>query len=169
LRVKAPKTLPAATKLLERFAAIGGELALIEAGRAEALARANAEADRAATPLLTERGDLAAALEEWWAAAGDALTGGERKSIELGGCMIGTRADKPALALKGAAKDAISALLKLSWGKALVKISTSLDRRAIARMLDGPRKAELEELGFSIRHGDVGFVLERVSQEGVRA
>lgn len=167
--MKPPKSLPAATRLLERFAAIEGEIALIEVARAEQLARANAEADRASAPFLAERAELTCLLEQWWTGSAEVLTAGERKSIELGGCMIGTRADKPALDLAGTPKDAIAALLKTSWGKVLVKISTTLDRRAIARMLDGPKKVELEELGFSIRHGDVGFVLERVSQEGVRA
>lgn len=160
------KSLPAATRLLERFAALEGELALIEAVRCEALARANAEADKAAAPMLEERARLAEALADWWGRAGPALTGGTRKSIELGGCLIGTRADKPALALAGAAKDAIAALAATSWGKALVKVSTTLDRRAIAKALDGPRKAELEGLGFAIAHGSECFVLERVSQEG---
>lgn len=166
--MKPPKTLPAATGLLERFAAIEGDLALIEAARSEALARANAAADREATPLLAERDALAEALREWWHDAAPALTGGERKSIELGGCVIGTRADKPALAVTGPVPDKISALLKLGWGKHLVKISTTLDRRAIAKVLDGPHAAELAELGFSLKHGAEGFVLERVAQEGVR-
>lgn len=165
--MKAPKTLPAATKLLERYAVLEGELGLVEAARAEALARANAVADKEAAPILAERRALAEALQAWWAEAAPALTGGERKSVELGGCIIGTRADKPSLAVPKATKETISALLKTNWGKALVKISTSLDRRAIARLLDGPRKAELEAMGFAIRHGGETFVLERVKQEGV--
>ena len=166
--MRAPRSLPAATRLLERFAVLEGEIGLIEAARCEAIALANVAADEAAAALLVERAELTCALEGWWAGTAPALTGGERKSIELGGCMIGTRADKPSLALAGTPKAAILALLKTSWGKKLVKISTALDRRAITKVLDGPHKVELAEIGFSLAHGSVGFVLERVSQEGSR-
>ena len=166
--MRAPHSLPAATRLLERFALLEGEIGLIEAVRSDAIAKANVAADEAAAALLVERAELTCVLEAWWAGAGPALTGGERKSIELGGCMIGTRADKPSLAVAKSPKVTISALLKTSWGKKLVTITTSLNRRAIAKVLDGAHAVELKELGLSLKHGSVSFVLERVRQEGSR-
>jgi hypothetical protein len=66
----APKSLPGATKLLERFAAIEGELELIEATRSEAITKANASADAEAAPLLKERSDIVPLLASWWGLVG---------------------------------------------------------------------------------------------------
>ena len=63
--MRAPRTLPAATRLLERFAMLDGEIGLIEAARCEAIALANVAADNAAANPLVERAELTCALEAW--------------------------------------------------------------------------------------------------------
>ena len=57
-----PRTTEAATALLERFAALEGELGEINANRASCIADVNARCDTAATVLIEERDGLLAVL-----------------------------------------------------------------------------------------------------------
>lgn len=164
---KAPRTLEQATALLERVAQIDGETGTIEANREAALAATNAVSDTLAIPLRDERAQIVALLEPWWTKAADKLTGGKRKSVALGGCMIGTKAGRPRLA--HAFKDeeaAVVALEQHRWAKPLLRIKTMLDRVATLKALAGTHAAKLGELGFAKEQADVFFV-ERVSQPGV--
>ena len=167
--VRQPRSVPAATALCERFAELEGQLAAIEEGRQDAIAAVNARADTAQTDLIAERDAIAAKLAPWWRDAAAELTKNKRKSIELGGCIVGSRTQSAALVVDGDAKQVANELAGLRWGRALVKTSYSLDRGAIARALGGKRAGELEALGCSMGGGGEAFFVKRAEQGGTRS
>ncbi|MDX3908888.1 MAG: host-nuclease inhibitor Gam family protein [Sphingobium sp.] len=176
---RAPQTLQAATVLLNRFAELDAAFAVIEEERTAGLATINATADAAVVPIVAELKDIQKQLEPWWAASVDALTGGKRKSIELGGCLIGNRTNPPKVMFEhGKDKEAVIALLKAKLPE-LLRITTTLDKPAILKKLDAeaealaatPGDAEtkpvrvLHDLGFGAKQTE-DFFVERVAQGG---
>lgn len=163
-----PRSLQAATRLLERYAELEGSLAAVEAQRSEEIASANAAADQDAAPLIKELGGIRAALEPWFAAAGKPLLPKGRKSMELGGCMIGSRSSRPSLVISGEEQDVVAVLSGLRWAKPMLRVKTSLNRSAVMSSLDGKHRVALAELGISRSEGDERFFVERVEQAGTR-
>ena len=160
-----PKSLPAATRLLERFAELDGRLALVEERRSAEIGRANASADADAAPLIKELGDIAAALEGWWPSAAPAIAGG-KKSVELGGCVLGSRLSRPRLTHGFESDDkAVEALRETRWFKQTTRVRYSLDRTAAGKLLTlgGKAGADLAGLGFAIEQAD-SFFIERAKQ-----
>ncbi|MDG6079766.1 hypothetical protein E3U23_11255 [Erythrobacter litoralis] len=166
--IRTPRSVKGAQPLCERYAEIEDAIARIENDRNAAIAKVDIDADGKLEPLLAEKVQLRDKLEPWWRADGAALTEGKRKSIELGGCMIGTRSGKESLGLPKDENAAKSGLGKARWGKALLKTTVSFDKRAIAKALAGRNAAALKDMGFSLVPGAEDFVLERVTQEGTR-
>lgn len=167
--VRTPKTVKAATALLEQFAMLGWQIDGIEDARNAAIVAANAAADKELEPLLKIRDDLLTKLEPWWFAAEAELTKGKRKSIELGGCMIGSRQGREGLAVAGDEKKAVEALQRRKWALPLLRVSTTLNRQAIFTSLDGVYAKQLKELGFGKAPGQVTFFVERTQQGGTAA
>lgn len=165
----APKTKVAATVLLERFHRRAGELAAIEAARSSQIAATNAVADKLAAPVLTELQQLRDRLEPWWAANAADLTGGKRKSIELGGCDIGTKRTKATLEHGFADDDAaIAALEAERWAKSYLTVKVTLDRTATLKAVEsGKHQDRLVALGFKVKPGADAFFVKRVAQGGV--
>lgn len=168
MTVRTPKTLAAATRLLEQFAQLTGQIGEIEANRQASIADVNARCDTAANDLIAQRAKIHAAIEDWWAVAGAELLPADRKSIELGGCIVGTRLGKPSLATACAPDVIIARLENKAWAKGLLRASVSLDKRAILKALEGPHAAELREAGFSINPPEADFILERAEQGQTR-
>lgn len=166
MAVRSPRTLKAATSLLERFAELDEQIAAIEAERRTALAEANAESDNLLAPLLPQREDLRAALAEWWQAAGHELTEGKRKSIALGGCEIGSRSGVATLGFSGDEKTTVTALAKLRWARELIRVNVSVDRAAVLKSIDGAHAKDLAALGFSKIDGTEAVFIKRVAQGG---
>ena len=167
---RAPRSLSGATGLLERFSLVDGEIAAIEGERDRRLAVVNAEADQALGPKLEERDALRQVLAPWWKDAAAELTKGKRKSIELGGCIVGTRKSRASLAIAGEEDDALTELKALAWArKTLVRVRYSIDRAAALKALDGPRKAVLAQIGLSREEGEDVFFVERAEQPGTLA
>lgn len=164
-----PRTVDQATLLLERFAALSAELASVEANRNQAIAATNAVADTLATPIIAARDAIAAKLEPWWVKAAGGLTDGKRKSIELGGCMIGTRAVRATLTLAGDETAAIEALKAVRWGKPFLRTKVTIDRVAVLKALDGKDGGKLVELGFASDNPVPRFFVEPVAQGGTLA
>ena len=164
--MRVPRTLTGATTYLERFAEVDAELAEIEAVRNNAIVAANLEADQAGQALLAERAGLVGALGAWWPDAAAGLTLGKRKSIELGGCEIGSVKGRATLALAGDEGVVIAAMQALRWAKPLLRVKVSLDKTAILKTLDSPRAAALGELGFSRNDGEEAFFVRRLVQAG---
>lgn len=162
---RTPKTLARATQLLERYSDLDGRLAAVEEGRTAELGRVNAAADAEAGPLVTELAAIAAQLEPWWQASGLALAQG-RKSLQLGGCLIGSRKGRPKLVHTFSDDDkAVEALRATRWGKQTTRVKFSLDRTGAVKLLQlaGAGAGKLGELGFSIDQSEAFFV-ERVEQ-----
>ena len=161
-----PATKDAAAKLLERFSELDAAIALSNQVRDAEIGEANRKADAENAPLIAERDALLTALEAWWGKSGEKVTGGARKSVELGGCMIGTRTGKPSLGVAGKVDELVGALKATRWGKRLVQVRESLDKRAIAKELDGAHGAKLKALGFAHVDGEETFYVQRTTQEG---
>lgn len=169
MTIRTPRTTKAATELLERYAANEGAIAEIEARRNAGISAANAQADAAAEPLLQQRAAMAAKLGPWWQAAAAELTGGKRKSIELGGCVIGTRKGRASLEVAADELVTIAALNVKRWAKGLLRVKTTLNRAKILDALDGSHAEELLAMGLSRKEGEDVFFVDRVEQPGTLA
>jgi hypothetical protein len=167
--VRAPRTLAAATALLERFAELDGQVAALEGRRSRMIARANAAIDARLVPLLEERSAISEKAEPWWATAKAELLAKDRKSIELGGCNIGTRSSREALAHSFESdKKAAVALRDTRYAKQTTRVEYALERAPTLKLLQagGKTSAALIELGFRIAPSKETFFLERVKQSG---
>jgi hypothetical protein len=162
-----PKSTAMAAKLLEEYADLKARLALLEEDRSRAIAAANQRADAAAAPMLKRADLIAASIESWWPHAAPILAG-DKKSVELGGCMIGTRRSRARLA-HGFDDDekAVEALRKTPYLKRTTKVKYSLDRAATLKLLqlEGAAGRAIAELGFKIDEPGDKFFVERVSQD----
>lgn len=166
---RTPRTLKAATLLLERFAALDGQRAAIEEARRAELATVNAAYDDRAAPLLPELEDLKAKLTTWWQGAGAGLTKGKRKSIELGGCEIGSRSSPASLGIAGDVDVATIRLAGKPWAAELIRRTVSIDRVAVLKSIDGAHAKDLAKLGFSRAAGIETVFVRRVVQSGTMA
>jgi phage host-nuclease inhibitor protein Gam len=155
--------------MLERYAALSDQLQRIEADRGVAIGDANAIADGLAEPVLGELDVIRAKLEPWWAKAGAGLLQKDRKSTELGGCMIGTKKGADSLGVPEDAKPVVEALKKLRWAKPLLRVTTSLDKGAVLKSIDGIYAEQLKALGLKRVTGADAFFVKRAEQQGVRA
>lgn len=157
---RAPQTTEQATALLARFTTVDAEIASVNAQRDDTIAQANAAADACLVPLAAERDDIVKQAKAWFAANVDELTKGARKSIELGGCLVGNRLSNPKLAFAhGKDADGVTALKAVDWAADLLRIGkTTLDKPAILKGLDGAVAEQLVALGFSAEQKDEFFV-----------
>lgn len=165
--MKAIRTLAAATAALERHAALEGDLDTIEAKRTTAIADANAIADRARQPIDDELAKIDAALAPWWKANSAEHAKGKRKSVELGGCVIGTRSSKDKLAIAGDQDALVEDMRTLRWAKPYVRVTYSIDKTVVLPALAGKHGEALKSLGFSVEPGADRFFVNRVAQGGV--
>ena len=161
-----PRTLEQATAMLERFAVLDGDRAAIEAERNEQIAKINAASDEQLVPIVEEIVAIGEKVQPWWAKAAAELLPAKRKSMELGGCIIGSRTGKTVLAIAGAEDALIAALTKLRWGKVFAPAKPKLDKTALLKATDGPRADDLKTLGVTAKAGEESFVLARAEQSG---
>lgn len=164
--LRRPKNETEAAALLALYADVDATLAIVEETRSAAIARANASADSEAAPLVKRLAEIVALIEPWWLKSGHQLAPKGRKSMELGGCMIGTKAGRAALSIAGDEQDVAAVLSGLRWAKPLLRVKVSLDKAAIMKSLDGAHSVALAELGISRREGEEKFFVERVNQPG---
>lgn len=167
--IRQPQSVAAAETLCQLYAANASVIEDIENRRNAAIALANGAADEEQAPLLEEQAKIEAKLAPWWEKAGADLTNEKRKTIELGGCTIGSRSGRATLAIAGKPADLVELLEPLRWAKALLRVSTSLDRNAALKALDGPHGDKLRQFGLSLDPGRERFVLTRAEQAGTRA
>ncbi|BBF70206.1 host-nuclease inhibitor Gam family protein [Sphingomonas bisphenolicum] len=181
---RAPQTPEQATALCARFVERSAQAALIIQTRDEVIALANQVADTELVPITAELKDIEKQLKPFFAAHYDALTGGKRKSIELGGCYLGYRLDKASVAFAHGKDDDMAVTLRAAELSDYVRTKHSPDKVAILKALEAERDQlfllsagkpdlldrPLEEitplhiLGFSIKQGE-SFYLERVGQD----
>lgn len=167
--IRQPRTVEAATALCERFAVLDGQIATIEEARQHAIAAVNADADRAASDLIAQRNAIAEKLAPWWAGAAAGLTDGKRKSIELGGCIVGTVQSRTSLQIAGDEKDVVDVLSGLRWAKPFLRVKTTLDRAHTLKALDGKHAVAFAELGVTRDNGEPEFFVKRAEQGGTRS
>lgn len=171
-KVAIPRTVEAATELLARHSALEGQLALAEANRQSAIAATDAAADAITAPIAAELAALRGALESWWARAGAGLTGGKRKSVELGGCKVGTRTSAEKVEFTGGDdKAALAAVTDSPLRASVTEIKRVLDKKAIAATLKSKTKARaaLEALGFKLAGGIETFFVSRIDSADAKA
>jgi hypothetical protein len=160
-------TTEAATELLERYAVLAGKAGALGARRDVLIVRANAAADKLIAPIAAEMAGIRAQIEPWWQAEGAKLLTGKRKSIELGGCMIGTKQGKASLQLKSGDFDKeAEKLRKLAWAKPFVRVTVAIDKAATRTGLAGPIGGKLKARGFFEKPGADEFFVDRVAQAG---
>lgn len=172
---RAPQTIEAATELAATFAALAAELADAEAQREAELAKINAAADAVAVPLKARLKDIVGQLKPWFAANVDELTGGKKKSITLGGCVIGYRISPPKVAhTHGTDGAAVTVLRGTEYEARTVRVSYALNKPAILELIEAEAEGfahgadtvggvaadgeTLEALGFTARQAEEFFV-----------
>lgn len=163
---RTPRNVTQATELLDHYCELAAAATHLETTRNAAIAAANSAADTALAPLLTELEGLKAVLEHWWAKAGVVLAK-RKKSVELGGCMIGCRLGNKKLEHSYPDEDqAIAALRGARLLASTTRTKTSLDKSAIVRLLgvSNATAKRLSGLGFRIDQAETFFV-EPVEQE----
>lgn len=164
---RAPKTVEQATVLLEQVARLDAEAATIANGRDTAIANTNAVADALLVPVLQERAAIAGVIQVWWLASGHTLLKGKRKTVQLGGCVIGSKKAPTALTFTGDDFEAaVTALRAQRWAKPYVRVSYSVAKKDTTAALEGKHGEQLRALGFGTRGGADVFVLDAVTQAG---
>jgi phage host-nuclease inhibitor protein Gam len=169
VKVATPRSLKAASSLLERYAELQSQIDLTDADRASSIADVNARCDAATAAPLEERAAIRTALELWWGDKGEALTEAKRKSIELGGCMIGSRAGRASLDVAGNEQAILKSLQRRKWAQDLLRVKATLDRPAILKALGGAYRKQLAALGLRRKEGEETFFIERAEQAGTLA
>lgn len=145
-RMKTPAA-PAITSLQEltarvgRFAMLSAEIERLVAEAGEAIAAIKSDLAQRLQPLAVEMKAILTAAKPWWAANGEQLTDGKKKSVELAGCLIGERLSKPALAHPKPEDVAIELIKGHGW-PALLRVKEELDKPAIMKALGFERPAE---------------------------
>jgi phage host-nuclease inhibitor protein Gam len=167
--IPVPTSIEAATALADRFARLVGELETIAANRDSAIAATNAIADTLATPIVAEQAAITNALRSWWPGVASQLTDGKRKSAQLGGCMIGTKAGRASLGMRADEDKLLAKLKAVRWAKPFIRVKESIDKVAVRKALGGKRAPELKQFGFRLVPGTEEFFIERVEQEGAMA
>ena len=162
--MRQPKTVAAAEKLCARYAEIEGFIALCAELRDTAIAEANSIADEAIAPLLEEQRKIAAKLEPFWNEKGHELTEGKRKTVELGGCIIGTKEGRPAIVVEGKQADVANALRSDPDLTQFVKTTHAPDKPALKKGLLGSLATKLIAIGISMSEPQDEFVLKRAEQ-----
>lgn len=157
-RQVAPQTIGEATAVLADYADI---LLGVEELRADAdasIAAIEAERDRMVAPLEQRAKDLFLQLRAWWGVAGEELTEGKRKSIELAGCLLGLRTTPPSLKLPAPAEEAAAILMNAGWG-GLCRARISVDKPAVLKALgEEATAAPIAALGFQAVQKEEFFI-----------
>lgn len=154
-KLPAAQSTEEAIALLARFAEVDVGIERINADAERLIADLRAGRDLQLEPLKAELKALFNQLKPWWAVAGEQLTEGKRKSVELGGCQIGHRTSTPKLTLEGLTEaEAIENLEILGFEAWAIRTKKELDKPALiaalrkmpAKSLDEMDDAELDAL-----------------------
>lgn len=135
-KLPATQTVEEAIAQLKRYAQLDASIAARKARTEAAIASLKAQTDTLNAPEEAEQKALFLSLKPWWAVAGDTVTGGERKTWELGGCLIGHRTSNPALGYPKPEAAAVELLFVNGWHGCL-RVKYELDKPVILRGLAG--------------------------------
>lgn len=172
-KLPAAQTEAEAIVLLTRYAALASAIAARNERVAAAIASLRAQADALNAPEDAEQKAIFLQLKPWWAVAGEAITGGLRKSWELGGCLIGHRTGNPTLLHPKPEAVAVELLYAQGWHGCL-RVKFELDKPMLTRGLAGSPfdgeagqavAAQLKSWGFSIVQKEE-FFIDRLPPRG---
>ena len=161
---RAPRTDEQALELAQRRAFLDAEIEARDAERTQAIAATNATIDALTVPMVAEIKDIDKQLKAWWPGAAERLTGGKRRSIEFGGCMLGERTTPPKLVFAGgndqAMVEAILGTKSRRLRALLIRTKLSPEKVIFLKLLGiGDKLSELlQRLGFSAKQTDEFFV-----------
>jgi hypothetical protein len=110
-----------AIEKLQRYAALSAQIEARAARVTAAIAQLKAEADKLDAPLIEEQQAIFLAIKPWWAVAGATVAEGDRKTAELGGCLLGNRTGNPTLKHPSPMEKAVGLLVERGW-KGLLRI-----------------------------------------------
>jgi len=145
---EAPQTLEEAIDLLATYSDILLGVEELSADATASIAAIEAERDRMVAPLEQRAKDIFLQLRAWWAVAGDTLTEGKRKSLELAGCQIGVRTTPPSLKLPPKTNaEAAGALLVAAGFAQLCHHKVEVDKPAVLKMLASEERLDSLEPG----------------------
>jgi phage host-nuclease inhibitor protein Gam len=170
---RAPKTDEQALAIAQRRAELDAQLDAREAERTATIAATNASVDAITVPIVAEIKDLDKQLKAWWPGAAGRLTGGKRKSIEFGGCIIGERTTPPKLTFSGgndaAMVEAIVATGSKRLRTLLLRVKSSPEKAMFLKLLSigDQLSARLRQLGFAAKQTEEFFV-DRAPSGAVR-
>ena len=123
-----------AIEKLQRYAALSAQIEARAARVTAAIAQLQAEADKLDAPLIEEQKAIFLAIKPWWAVAGATVAEGDRKTAELGGCLLGHRTGNPTLKHPTPVEKAANLLVERGW-KGLLRIKFEIDKPAIVAAL----------------------------------
>ena len=115
------EVLPAATSreeaitLLTRYSELAGCIAMIDTRSADIVAKQKAWDDAEKAPLIAEQEAIFLRVKPWWAVAGASVVEGDRKTAELGGCLLGHRTGNPTLKHPTPVDKAVGLLVGKGW------------------------------------------------------
>jgi phage host-nuclease inhibitor protein Gam len=161
----APATIEEAVAALAEYRDTMDAIARTRADAAEAIGKIEASRDTFVAPLEERAKALFIELRHWWAVAGEAMTEGKRRSIDLAGCKIGIRTSTPRLVLpKGMNEKAAIAWLKTlreKAGERFLRLKEALDKPAVLKVL-GPEPSAMATVlqlrGFAAKQSDEFFI-----------
>jgi hypothetical protein len=160
-----PKSLAAATRLLENMP-ISTRASRRSRGPHDGDRRRQPARRRRRCPDAQGRARSRLAIESWWPHAAPLIAGG-KKSVQLGGCMIGTRKSKDKLAHSFESDDKAhwhcSRRASASTPPGSRWRSIAWARSSCCRSAARPEPA-IAELGFKIEQGSDQFFVERAQQ-----
>ena len=145
---------------LNIYAMLAADIDAIEAERAVRKAEIDKDCDARIGARADQLRTIFAMLKPWWAVSGDSVTGGKRRSAELGGCLIGVRTTTPKLAVTGPVAEKVQQLRNEHFDT-LLKAKYTLDKAAIVRVLRDPQSPDrdyLGRIGFAVRQKDEFFI-----------
>ncbi|MFN7400332.1 MAG: host-nuclease inhibitor Gam family protein [Sandaracinobacter sp.] len=135
-KLPAAQSTEEAIALLARFAEVDAILERSKNSLEEQIAALRAQRDRFDEAYKVQLKAIFNQLKPWWAVAGQDLTEGKRKSIELGGCQIGHRTSTPALKLEGITEaQVLEDLETLGFEGWAIRTKKELDKPALIAAL----------------------------------
>lgn len=134
IRQQAPQTIGEAVDLLAAYSDILLGIEELRADATASIAAVEAERDRMIAPLEIRAKEMFLELRAWWGVAGEALTEGRRRSVELAGCQIGVRTTPPSLRLPPRTNaEAAGALLVAAGLAELCRHKVEVDKPAVLK------------------------------------
>lgn len=155
-----PQTVDEAVALATRYLELSMSIEQLKADADASIAQIQAARDAMILPVKQDVDRIFSDLRDWWSVAGPEMTKGKRKSIEIGGCIIGERTPPPSLRHPGVTADAlIDALERLELDHFL-RVKTSLDKPLILSALrSGDDLGDaLAALGLKVEQRDEFFI-----------